>query len=153
MGFAFTKNPSQLVVNSPMQLNSEIHAIANDLPIYDITTPAYIGNLKHAYLDLYMTQVYDNSGALNYLESAGGFVYLQIFSGGSWRNAISIYNESFYVPASSYITGQIAYVGTTDIAAYLRPSTSYNQKIASAEAHADHLWIYGMYTQLRLYFE
>jgi hypothetical protein len=153
MGFAFTKNPSQLVVNSPMQLNSEIHVVANDLPIYDITTPAYSGNLKHAYMDLYMTQVYDNSGALNYLESDGGFVNLQIHSGGSWRNAISIYNESFYVPASSYITGQIAYVGTADIAAYLKPSTSYIQKIASAKAHADHLWIFGMYTQLRLYFE
>lgn len=153
MGYVSRGKPAQLTVNSPITPSFEIEALPNDLPLYDITTPAYGNKPTHAYFDLIISQAMDNSGALNYLESAGGFVYFQINSGGSWRNAITIYNETFYIPASSYITGEIRLVGTTDIAQYLSPSTAYNIKVAAADAHADHIWIYGVYAQLRMYFE
>jgi len=128
-----------------------LSTVTADHNLTALTTPAYMGIAKEAYVDLYIQQLKDTSGALNYLDGAGN---MQIeLPTSSWTTCNISRGDSLQCPANSIESGIFINAGHIDVSNEILPNTTYNVKLDDWTSNGDDLELYAVYPKMRLFLE
>lgn len=151
MGYSIPNKWDFLEVNQQAQNQINIDSVATDISLSTITMPSYIGNLQQAFLDVYVQQVRDTSGAQN---NISGAQYVQLRDSGlTYRNAILIPSGVLDVAANGRESGIFQFMGATDLSSYIAAGGVYLCRWNNAKSTGDDLQLLGTYLRMRLYFE
>jgi len=155
MGYATTAPfiIGECVKSGTVSLTHTVGNAAADYALGTIITPPYTHPITRAYAALVITGCVDTSGALNYFRYFPVFAetYINLWDGTSNQSCGHITYESWFPTPANGVSGFNRIPSTTNIAAYLKPNTTYTATMKNWSANADSLVVYGSQVELTLF--
>lgn len=152
MGFAST-TPFQILTQTALLSNYlHISTVAADSTLGDFTTPAYTGIPTYAYFDLICQGQHNDSAGANNIRNTSGLDHALSVDAivyqtcGAWPDSLMNVGAQYYGIAPFRIPG------TTNLASYIQPSTTYHVEVRNHVATANNYDLYNFYGELRLIF-
>jgi hypothetical protein len=143
----------QLTLNTPSKdAQLMLTAVDQDFSIGTLTIPTFTQPLTAAYLDIYINSFQNTSANDNFVNALSqgkiGWDYL-----GTFRSAhTASVGLEFRTPASAWRPGLYVLTCENNMKSYIASGGSYNVYFHNYSAAFANLYLWGIFAQLRMYF-